>query len=282
MLVLVLNGLVYGSLLYVLSVGLVLIFGLRRVTNFAHGGLYMVGAYLGYATSPLWGFWGGLVAAFLGLSLFGIALDRIIFRPLQNHDPITTILVTFGLLLVLEDGVRTVFGKDFILMQPPPALSGVTHIFGAAFPVYRLFIIAVAIVVATVLATWLLKSRVGLFVRAASVDPVTTAMQGVDTERLSMLVVAIGAGLAGLAGVVSAPLLALSPSMGGFILIECFVVVVTGGLSSFTGAFVAAMLIGQAHNIGVAYFPAMASLIPLLVMSGVLIARPDGLVKASH
>ncbi len=282
MFILILNGLVYGSLLYVLSVGLVLIFGLRRVTNFAHGGLYMVGAYLGYAASSLWGFWGGLAASIAGLALLGVLLDRIVFRPLQDHDPISTILVTFGLLLVLEDGVRTLFGKDYILMQPPPGLGGVTRIFGANFPSYRLFIIAVAAIVAAGLATWLMRSRVGLFVRAASVDPVTTGMQGVDTERLSMLVVAIGTGLAGLAGVVSAPLLALSPSMGGFILIECFVVVVTGGLSSFTGAFVAAMLIGQAHNLGVAYFPAFASLIPLLVMSAVLIARPDGLVKAGH
>jgi branched-chain amino acid transport system permease protein len=282
MFILILNGLVYGSLLYVLSVGLVLIFGLRRVTNFAHGGLYMVGAYLGYAASSLWGFWGGLAASIVGLALLGVLLDRIVFRPLQDHDPISTILVTFGLLLVLEDGVRTLFGKDYILMQPPAGLGGVTRIFGANFPSYRLFIIAVAAVVAAGLATWLMRSRVGLFVRAASVDPVTTGMQGVDTERLSMLVVAIGTGLAGLAGVVSAPLLALSPSMGGFILIECFVVVVTGGLSSFTGAFVAAMLIGQAHNLGVAYFPAFASLIPLLVMSAVLIARPDGLVKAGH
>ena len=282
MLILVLNGLVYGSLLYVLSVGLVLIFGLRRVTNFAHGGLYMVGAYLGYAASTLWGFWGGLVASIFGLALLGIALDRLIFRPLQNHDPISTILVTFGLLLVLEDGVRTLFGKDFILMQPPPLLNGVVKMLGSPVPIYRLFIIAVAIVVAAGLATWLRRSRVGLFVRAASVDPVTTGIQGVDTERLSLLVVAIGTSLAGLAGVVSAPLLALSPSMGGFILIECFVVVVTGGLSSFTGAFVAAMLIGQAHNLGVAYFPALASLIPLLVMSAVLIARPEGLVKAGR
>ena len=282
MLILVLNGLVYGSLLYVLSVGLVLIFGLRRVTNFAHGGLYMAGAYLGYAASTLWGFWGGLVASIFGLALLGIALDRLIFRPLQNHDPISTILVTFGLLLVLEDGVRTLFGKDFILMQPPPLLNGVVKMLGSPFPIYRLFIIAVAIVVAAGLATWLRRSRVGLFVRAASVDPVTTGIQGVDTERLSLLVVAIGTSLAGLAGVVSAPLLALSPSMGGFILIECFVVVVTGGLSSFTGAFVAAMLIGQAHNLGVAYFPALASLIPLLVMSAVLIARPEGLVKAGR
>jgi len=282
MLILVLNGLVYGSLLYVLSVGLVLIFGLRRVTNFAHGGLFMVGAYLGYAVSTFGGFWLGLIVSILGLSVLGIIIDRLIFRPLQDHDPINTLLVTFGLLLALEDAVRTIFGKDFILMQPPPALAGVTRLLGTPFPSYRLFVIAVAVIVAVALATWLMKSRIGLFVRAASVDPVTTGIQGVDTEKLSMLVVAIGTGLAGLAGVVSAPLLALSPSMGGYILIDCFIVVVTGGLTSFTGAFVAAMLIGQAHNLGVAYFPAVASLIPLLLMAGVLIFRPEGLVKSGH
>lgn len=282
MLVLMLNGLVYGSLLYVLSVGLVLIFGLRRVTNFAHGGLFMVGAYIGYAVSTVGGFWLGLLVAMLGLSLMGIILDRLVFQPLQDQDPLNTILVTFGLLLVLEDAVRTIFGKDFLLMQPPALLTGVVSIFGAPFPAYRLFVIGVAVVVAAALATWLLRSRVGLFVRAASVDPVTTGMQGVDTERLSMLVVAIGTGLAGLAGVVSAPLLALSPSMGGYILIDCFIVVVTGGLTSFTGAFIAALLIGQAHNLGVAYFPAVASVIPLLVMATVLVARPEGLVKAGH
>ena len=282
MLILALNGLVYGSLLYVLSVGLVLIFGLRRVTNFAHGGLYMVGAYLGYAVSTVGGFWVGLIVSMVGLSLLGAILDRLIFRPLQDQNPISTILVTFGLLLVLEDAVRTIFGKDFILMKTPPALTGVAVLLGTPFPIYRLFVIAVAVVVAMVLATWLLKSRVGLYVRAASVDPVTTGIQGVDTERLGMLVVAIGTGLAGLAGVVSAPLLALSPSMGSYILIDCFIVVVTGGLTSFTGAFIAAMLIGQSHNLGVAYFPEIASLVPLLIMVVVLIFRPEGIVKAGR
>jgi branched-chain amino acid transport system permease protein len=260
----------------------VLIFGLRRVTNFAHGGLYMVGAYLGYAVSTVGGFWVGLIVSMLGLSLLGAILDRLIFRPLQDQNPISTILVTFGLLLVLEDAVRTIFGKDFILMKTPPALTGVAVLLGTPFPIYRLFVIAVAVVVAMVLATWLLKSRVGLYVRAASVDPVTTGIQGVDTERLGMLVVAIGTGLAGLAGVVSAPLLALSPSMGSYILIDCFIVVVTGGLTSFTGAFIAAMLIGQSHNLGVAYFPEIASLVPLLIMVVVLIFRPEGLVKAGR
>jgi len=275
MLVLLLNGLVYGSLLYVLSVGLVLIFGLRRVTNFAHGGLFMVGAYVGYAAAAIGGFWVGLVVSIAVLSVFGVVLDRAIFRPLRDRDPVNTILVTFGLLLVLEDGVRTVFGKDFLVLKAPDELSGLVSIVGSPFPAYRLFVIGVAVVVAAVLAAWLMKSRVGLYVRAASVDPVTTGIQGIDTELLGMLVVAIGTGLAGLAGVVSAPLLALSPSMGGFVLIDCFIVVVTGGLTSFTGVFVAALVIGQIHNLGVAYFPAAASLVPLVVMVAVLVARPE-------
>ena len=282
MLVLILNGLVYGSLLYILSVGLVLIFGLRRVTNFAHGGLFMVGAYVGYAAASLGGFWVGLAVSIGVLAVFGVVIDRAIFRPLTDRDPVNTILVTFGLLLVLEDGVRTLFGKDFLVLKPPVELSGMVSILGSPFPSYRLFVIGVAVVVAAVLALWLMKSRVGLHVRAASVDPVTTGIQGIDTEILGMMVVAIGTGLAGLAGVVAAPLMALSPSMGGFVLIDCFIVVVTGGLTSFTGAFVAALVIGQIHNLGVAYFPAFASLVPLLVMVVVLVLRPHGLAKEAH
>ena len=280
MLIQLLNGLVYGGLLYVLSVGLVLIFGLRRVVNFAHGSLYTVGAYVGYSVSMLAGFWAGLVVSVLVLTVAGALLDRFVFRPLQDEDPIVTMLVTFGLLLVLEDLVRSIWGRDFLAMHPPPLLSGVVQLAGTSFPVYRLAVIAAAILVAAGLSFWLRMSRVGLFVRASSVDPLTTGMQGVDTERLSMMVVAIGAGLAGLSGTISAPLVALSPSMGGSILIDSFVVVVTGGLGSFTGAFVAAMLIGQVHNLGVVFVPGAASMIPLVLMAMVLIWRPSGLVKA--
>ena len=280
MLIQTLNGLVYGGLLYVLAVGLVLIFGLRRVVNFAHGSLYMVGAYVGYTVTAVAGFWVGIVVAVLVLSGIGVILDRLVFRPLQDEDPIVTMLVTFGLLLVLEDAVRTIWGKDFLTVQPPPLLAGVVHLTGTSFPVYRLAVIGVAILVAIGLSLWLRMSRVGLYVRASSVDPLTTGMQGVDTEFLSATVVAIGSGLAGLSGTISAPLVALSPSMGGSILIDSFVVVVTGGLGSFTGAFIAAMLIGQVHNLGVVFVPGAASMIPLVLMVLVLIWRPGGLVKA--
>jgi branched-chain amino acid transport system permease protein len=280
MLIQLLNGLVYGGLLYILAVGLVLIFGLRRVVNFAHGSLFMIGAYVGYTVAAVAGFWAGLAASVCVLTVIGAALDRFVFRPLQDEEPIVTMLVTFGLLLVLEDAARTIWGKEFRTVQPPAILSGVVHLAGTSFPVYRLAVIGAAILVAGGLSLWLRFSRVGLYVRASSVDPLTTGMQGVDTDRLSAMVVAIGAGLAGLSGTISAPLLALSPSMGGSILIDSFVVVVTGGLGSFTGAFIAAMVIGQLHNLGVVFVPQAASMIPLVLMVLVLIWRPGGLVRA--
>lgn len=279
MLIQILNGLVYGSLLYIVSVGLVLIFGLRRVANFAHGGLFMLGAYVCYAVSFKAGFWAGLVVAILVLTVLGVLLDRFVFRLLQDEDPIITVLVTFGLLLVIEDVARTIWGKGLLKLPVPDVLAGGLLISGTNFPIYRLAIIGVAIAVGLGLSLWLRYSLIGLFVRASSVDPVTTGMQGVNTEKLGMVVVGIGAGLAGLAGTVAAPLLALSPNMGASILIDCFIVVVTGGLSSFTGAFIAAMLIGQLHNFGVVFVPTIASLIPLLLMVSVLLWRPQGLAK---
>lgn len=280
MIIQILNGLVYGSLLYVLSVGLVLIFGLRRVVNFAHGGMFMIGGYVGYSVSAAAGFCAGVLVSVLVLAVLGVLLDRFVFRQLQDQDPIVTVLVTFGILLVLEDVAKTVWGSELVSLPMPQVLSGIVMLGDTGFPMYRLLVVGVAIAVAAGLSLWLRFSRAGLFVRAASVDPVTTGMQGVNTERLSAIVVGIGAGLAGLAGTVSAPLLALSPSIGASIVIDAFIVVVTGGLTSFTGAFVAAMLIGQVHNWGVAFVPAAASLVPLLLMACVLIWRPHGFGKS--
>lgn len=277
MIVHLLNGLVYGGLLYLLAVGLVLIFGLRRVVNFAHGALFMVGAYVGYTAAGLFGYWIGLLTAVAVLAAVGILLDAGIFRPLQRQDPMVTVLVTFGILLVLEDMVKRIWGKDYITVQAPPALAGNVAFLGIEYPLYRLLVILLSVVVVVVLSIWLRRSRVGLYVRASSHDPVTTAMQGVNTDRVSAMVVGIGAGLAGLSGVIASPLLALSPSMGSYILIESFIVVVVGGLGSFTGAFVAAMLIGQIQNLGILYMPWAASTIPFLLMIGVLIWRPGGL-----
>jgi branched-chain amino acid transport system permease protein len=276
MLIQILNGLVYGGLLYILAVGLVLIFGLRRVVNFAHGSLFMVGSYVGFSVASQGSFLGGVIVAVAVLAALGILLDVLVFRPLQKEDQIVTVLVTFGLLLVLEDAVKTIWGKDFLTLKPPALLAGSVPILGSDFPVYRLVVVGVAFLVAAGLTIWLRTSRIGLYVRASSVDPVTTAMQGVNTDRVSAVVVAIGAALAGLSGTIAAPLMALSPSMGGYILIDSFIVVVVGGLGSFSGAFLAALVIGQIHNLGVVYLPWAASMIPFLLMVGVLIWRPTG------
>ena len=273
----ILNGLVYGSLLMIVASGLVLIYGLRRVVNFAHGSLFMLGAYIAYAASLQFGFGGGLLAAVATLAAVGFCLDRFGFRLLQDRDPLTVMLVTFGLLLVFEDVVQSIWGKQSYSLPAPEALQGTVELFGSPFPVYRLAIVAVGALVAACLVGWLRFSRIGLFIRGASTDPVTTAMQGVNTDRLSGGVVAVGAALAGLAGVVSGPFLSLSPTMGSDILIDSFVVVVIGGLGSFAGAFVAAMILGQVQALGAVYLPDLAALLPFALMTAVLIWRPSGL-----
>lgn len=273
----ILNGLVYGALLAIVASGLVLIYGLRRVVNFAHGSLYMLGAYISYAVSVHLGFWPGLLISVSVLAVIGYFLDRFGFRLLQDRDPLTVLLVTFGLLLIIEDIVQSIWGKQSYSISAPEVFQGTVTILGSAFPTYRLAIIGMALIVALCLVAWLRLSQVGLLVRAASIDPTTTAMQGVNTDRLGSVVVAVGAGLAGLAGVVSGPFLSLAPTMGSDVLIDSFVVVVIGGLGSFAGAFIAAMILGQVQALGAAYIPAVAALLPFILMTAVLIWRPSGI-----
>jgi len=270
------NGLVYGALLIVMCSGLALIYGLRRVVNFAHGSLYMLGAYLGYSVALKYNFWAALLVAPAIMALFGVLLDRYGFRLLQDRDPLTVVLVTFGLLLVIEDLVQTVWGKSNLSVATPEALSASIDFLGARMPLYRIGVIVVGAVVALGLSLWLRFSRVGLFVRAASTDPTTTAMQGVNTDALSAAVVGLGTALAGLAGVVAAPFLSLSPSMSSDVIIDSFVVVVVGGLGSLAGAFIAAMVLGMVQALGAVYLPDTAALLPFLIMVCILIWKPAG------
>ena len=276
MLIHLFNGLVYGALLIVMCAGLALIYGLRRVVNFAHGSLYMLGAYIGYSVALQSNFWVALIVAPAVMALFGVVLDRWGFRLLQDRDPLSVVLVTFGLLLVIEDFVQTVWGKSNLSVVTPAALAFSVDLMGTSVPAYRIAVIAVGAAVAIGLTLWLRLSRAGLFVRAASTDPVTTAMQGVNTDALSAFVVGLGCALAGLAGVVAAPFLSLSPSMSSDVIIDSFVVVVVGGLGSLAGAFVAAMLLGMVQAVGAVYLPDTAVLLPFVLMVGVLIWKPAG------
>ena len=270
------NGLVYGALLIIMSSGLALIYGLRRVVNFAHGALYMLGAYIAFTVATHSNFWVALVVAPLVMAVVGVLLDRYGFRLLQDRDPLSVVLVTFGLLLIIEDFVQTVWGKSNLSVPAPAALSTSIDLFGTPVPAYRLAVIAVGAGVALGLTLWLRYSKVGLFVRAASTDPTTTAMQGVNTDALSAGVVGLGTALAGLAGVVSAPFLSLSPSMSSDVIIDSFVVVVVGGLGSLSGAFIAAMGLGMVQALGAVYLPNAAVLLPFMLMVGILIWKPSG------
>jgi len=271
------NGLVYGALLIVMCSGLALIYGLRRVVNFAHGSLYMLGAYLGYSIASYSNFWVALVAAPAVMAMFGVLLDRYGFRLLQDRDPLSVVLVTFGLLLIIEDFVQTVWGKSNLSVAAPELLNTSVDLFGHPVPAYRLGVIAVGAIVALGLSLWLRFSKIGLFVRAASTDPTTTAMQGVNTDLLSAGVVGLGCALAGLAGVVAAPFLSLSPSMSADVIIDSFVVVVIGGLGSLIGAFIAAMALGMVQALGAVYIPDLAAVLPFVIMIFILIWKPSGL-----
>ena len=276
LLVQLLNGLAGASTLFLVAAGLSLIFGVLRVVNFAHGSLYMLGAYLGYSIAMRSNFWVALVAVPAIMAMLGVLLDRYGFRLLQDRDPLSVVLVTFGLLLIIEDFVQTVWGKSNLSVPAPAALSTSIDLFGTPVPAYRLAVIAVGAGVALGLTLWLRYSKVGLFVRAASTDPTTTAMQGVNTDALSAGVVGLGTALAGLAGVVSAPFLSLSPSMSSDVIIDSFVVVVVGGLGSLSGAFIAAIGLGMVQALGAVYLPNAAVLLPFMLMVGILIWKPSG------
>jgi len=273
----ILNGLVYGSLLMVMASGLVLIYGLRRIVNFAHGSLYMIGAYVGYTVVLYTNHWVALVVSASVLAVIGFFLDRYGFRLLQDRDPLTTVIVTYGILLICEDIVQSIWGKVNYSLDAPMLLRGSVDLFGIPFPIYRLAIICAGGLIAGGLVYWLGRSRIGLFIRAASTDPVTTAMQGVNTDWISGGVVAIGCALAGIAGVIAGPFLSLSPTMGSDILIDSFVVVVIGGLGSFGGAFIAAMLVGLVQTFGAVYLPELAALLPFCLMLIILIWKPSGI-----
>ena len=276
MLIHLFNGLVYGALLIVMCSGLALIYGLRRVVNFAHGSLYMLGAYIGYSVAAQSNFWLALVIAPAVMAVLGVVIDRWGFRLLQDRDPLTVVLVTFGGLLVIEDFVQTVWGKNNLSVATPQALVFSVDLLGTPVPAYRIGVIVVGAAVALGLTLWLRHSRMGLFVRAASTDPVTTAMQGVHTDALSALVVGLGTALAGLAGVVAAPFLSLSPSMSSDVIIDSFVVVVVGGLGSLAGAFIAALVLGMVQALGAVWLPDTSALLPFVLMVAILIWKPAG------
>lgn len=281
-----LNGLAGGSSLFLASVGLSIIFGVTRVVNFAHGSLYMLGAYAAYSLAAALmaslpaalGFWAAVLLAAVLVGLFGALIEIVLLRRIYHTPELFQLLLTFGLVLIVNDAVRYLWGPQDLLGPRAPGLDGAVSLFGHRFPEYELFLVVLGPLVLAGL--WLLfhLTRFGVLVRAATEDREMVGALGVDERGLFTAVFFIGAGLAGLAGALQLPREAANLNMDLSIVVEAFVVTVIGGMGSVTGAFLAAILIGELQAFGILFFPKITIVLAFLVMALVLILRPQGLL----
>jgi len=272
-----LNGLALGTLLFLISIGLTTIFGVLGVLNFAHGSLYMLGAYLCLqilrATEN---YWLGLLLAPLGVGLVGVLLETLFLRKIYDRHVTYQLLLTFAFLLVLDDAVRLVWGAGYHTVDPPALLAGTVEIWDRRYPVYSLFIMVLGPTVGALLWAFFYRSRWGMVVRAAAMDREMASALGVDVPRLFSLIFFFGSWLAGLGGALAAPLRAIGPAMGEKIIIESFIVVVIGGLGSFPGAFVGAMVFGLLDSFGIRFVPRLHMALPFILLAAVLLLKPRG------
>jgi branched-chain amino acid transport system permease protein len=276
-LILSINSVTLGGLLFLLSAGFSLIFGLMRIPNLTHGSMFMLGAYLGTSLIA-WGFsfWAAALAAGLGVALFGGIIERFVLRRLAGAE-LAQVLVTLGLSFMVADVCLMQWGGDPISVDTPDALRGASLLFGLAFPVYRLAIIVVATIVAVALWGVLDRTRLGAMIRAAVDDPAMARAVGIRVSYLFTIVFSFGAGLAGFAGVIGAPILSVYPGLDQDMLPLALVVVILGGTGSLLGSLVGSFVVGLLYNFGQAMFPELAYVILFLPMLVVLVIRPQGL-----
>jgi branched-chain amino acid transport system permease protein len=278
----VLTGVVGGLVYVLLALGLTLIFGFMSVVNFAHGSFYMLGAYVGLVIVGLLGnFWLALLAVPLVVGLVGVGVERALIRPLYGRSQYDSLLLTFGLTFVIIELVKARFGKLGQSFQAPDALADAFAIGTFFFPKYLVFLGATAIVVVVLLWLFLERTDVGLTIRAGTEDSLMVRALGIDFDRTRALVFALGIAIAGLAGVLNAPIAGVNPDMGLQILIFAFVTVVVGGMGSYWGAVVGGLLIGVVYSLASLFFPQLAQIAVFGLMAVVLLVRPRGLLGAT-
>ncbi len=296
-----LNGVQLGVLLFLLSAGLTLVFGIMNVVNLAHGSLYMMGAYFAAAAYNATGgsFIATALAGVIGAMVLGALVERLVLAQLYTRDHLDQVLATFGLILFFNEVVRFFWGSASVYMNVPSALSGTVNLFGLAYPSYRFAIIAVGLLVGLGLYLLIHRTRVGMLIRAGAANPDMVSALGVDIKGLNRLIFALGAGLAGLAGVMAGPIVSVQSGMGEPILILTLVVIVTGGIGSIRGAFYGALIVGIVDTIGRAFLPtllrevlersvaqavgpAVASMLIYMLMAAVLALKPQGLFPVKH
>ncbi|MCK9908327.1 branched-chain amino acid ABC transporter permease [Microbacteriaceae bacterium K1510] len=275
------NSITFGGLLFLLSAGFALIFGLMRIPNLTHGSLYMLGAYIGATflvglVSVKINFWAAAVLAALIVAAFGALIERLLLRRLPG-DQLAQVLVTLGISFMVADFCLMMWGGDPLNVAPPEGLGGFIRFGSVVFPLYRLAIIVVAVVVA--ISLWLLldRTRLGAMIRAGVDDPDMARVVGIRVSQLFTIVFALGAALASFGGIIGAPMLSVYPGLDQDMLPLALVVVILGGTGSLLGAFVGSLIIGFIYNFGQALFPELAYFVLFLPMLLVLLLRPQGL-----
>jgi branched-chain amino acid transport system permease protein len=282
-----LNSLQYGLLLFLVASGLTLIFGIMGVINLAHGSFYMIGAYMAFALAPVVGatFGGGFFATmFVGVVLavlLGYVLEWAFYSYLYEREHLQQVLMTYGLILVFEELRSLIVGDDVHGVKAPDILAGTIALGDTmTYPVYRLFISGVCLLLALGMYIVFTRTRLGMMIRAGSTNREMVQSLGIDIQFLYRVVFAAGVAIAVLAGMVAAPVSSVYPNMGGQVLIICFVVVVIGGIGSIRGALLAALLIGFVDTFGKVLLPQAAGVLVYVLMALILLWKPDGLFKA--
>ena len=282
-LVQVMSGLSVGMFLFLLSVGMSLIFGVTRIVNLAHGSFYMVSAYLMVTLiemlpeSPA-SFWVALLLAPVGVAILGGVIEVTLLRRVYRRDPMMQLILTFALILIIGTLVLLVWGPDNKSVARPEALAGSVRILGQPFPSYYLLVLGLSPLVAVGLWLVFYGTRWGMLVRAATIDREMLGALGVDVSKLYTQVFAFGSWLAGLGGALAAPTVAVALGMDADVLINAFVVVVIGGLGSFAGTLISALLVGELQSFGILIFPGVSIVLPFALMAVVLMIRPWGLL----
>jgi len=274
----VFNGLIIGAFYALMALGLSLILNLSGVINFAHGGFLAVGAYLAFALIPYVGFWGALVIAPVLTALIGLVIERVLIRRLYGRDPLYSLLLTFGLAFMLEDGTRFIWGPQTLPFSVPDWLSNPLSSRFFFLTGYRLFMVLLVTLAVVALFLILNYTRLGIRIRAGTLDLETVSVLGVNIRILRCLNFGLGIYLAGLAGVLAAGMLGLQPTLGTDLIMPSFVAIIVGGLGSLVGTLIGGLLIGIASGVTTVFFPSASEAVIYVMMGIVLLVRPRGLL----
>jgi len=275
------NGLALGALLALISSGLTIIYGTLGVLNLAHGAMFMIGGYAGFAAYQATGsFLVAVVAGSLAVMVLGIVMERVIIRHFYSRPHEDQILVTFGLGIVFVEAIRRIFGSESRLVPAPASMSGIVDLGFMMYPTYRLVLVGIVAVALLALYIVLYRTRLGMIVRAGIEDPVMVDSLGINVYRVFMVVFGIGAMAAGFSGIINAPVVSLTPEVGEAILVQTFVVVVIGGVGSFPGAVLGGLIAGEIVSITSMFNPGYAYVMLFAAMTLVLMIRPRGLFGA--